>query len=325
MQYFTLETRLLMNHYIADTVVMIRPNFFGFNEETAESNAFQQEIDAPINNIRISAIGEFEVYVELLRSHGINVLVYDDQKEPYTPDAVFPNNWFSTCPHTDRLFLYPMKNTIRAAERRQDIVDDLAEITGYKVDKSLLSYEAEDRALEGTGSLVLDHQNKIAYAAISPRTDMNVLTKWCEMSGFDMESFDTSGPSGELIYHTNVMMTMADDYVVICLSCLKNAADRERLESRFQATGKEVIDITVEQMNKFAGNMLQVQNVSGQKFLIMSRSAKLSLLKYQEEIIEEKHDNQILAANIPTIETIGGGSARCMIAEVFGNKNLLVN
>jgi len=310
-----------MSKYIADTVVMIRPNYFGFNAETAASNAFQQEIDAPIINIRTSAIGEFEVYVALLRRHGINVLVYDDLEDPYTPDAVFPNNWFSTCPHTQKLFLYPMKNGIRAAERREDIIKDLEEITAYQVDRDLLSFESKDLALEGTGSMVLDHQNKIAYAAISPRTDASVLKEWCDKVGFEMESFDTSGPTGELIYHTNVMMTMADDYVVICLSCLKDNSEKESLLKRFDATNKEVIDISIEQMNAFAGNMLQLKNVSGQKFLVMSASAKLSLLKYQEEIIIQKHDNHILAAEIPTIETIGGGSARCMIAEVFGNDN----
>ncbi len=303
---------------IANTVVMIRPNHFGFNEQTAASNAFQRKLDGTTAQLRANAIEEFEAYVSMLRNAGIDVIVFDDKADPVTPDAVFPNNWFSTCPHTHRIFTYPMKNDNRRMERRHDVIASLADATGYVLDESLLANEAKDLALEGTGSLVLDHIHRKAYGAISPRTDLNLLREWADKTGFEPIAFHAYGPAGELIYHTNVLMTMADSYVVICLEAVKDDNERRMLIDLFNQTNKDVIEISEVQMNAFAGNMLQLQNQHGQKYLIMSSSAQESLTAEQIHKIEIKHENKILAPDITTIETIGGGSARCMIAEVFG-------
>lgn len=310
-----------MENFIADTVLMVRPISFGYNEQTGETNAFQNKLEA-FDSVQVQQIAEleFDNFVDTLRGHGIEVLVYQDQKEPPTPDSIFPNNWFSTCPHTKSVFTYPMKNDNRSAERRQDIIQDLANISGYKVNESFIEWESKNLALEGTGSLLLDHQNKVAYVALSPRTEAEVFNEWCDLTGFKPVSFNSFGPAGEHIYHTNVMMTLADEYVIVALSTIRNENERNHVISNLEGiSSKFVIDISAEQMNHFAGNMLQLQNKEGVKFLVMSKTAERYLTDSQKETITKKFGNQILAVPINMIETIGGGSARCMMGEVFKN------
>ena len=304
---------------IANTVLMVRPAAFGFNVEAAESNKFQKEIST-FNPVQIQELAEleFDNYVSTLRAHGIQVLVYNDLPDPFTPDAVFPNNWFSTCVHTKTIFTYPQKVSVRSRERREDITEELKMRIGYSIDEGLLNNEIKGQALEGTGSLVLDHQNKIAYAALSPRTDEAVLDDWCSRSGFTKSAFKAYGDDGTLVYHTNVLMTMADKYVIIALDTITDQEERNVLVEQFNKTGKEIIEISIPQMNAFAGNMLQLVNDLDQECLVMSSSAFKSLTPDQIYTITKKHRNRIISVPINVIETIGGGSARCMIAEIFG-------
>jgi len=311
-----------MTKLIANTVLMVRPASFGFNEEAAESNAFQKEIST-FNAEQIQEIAEleFDNYVNTLRAHGIQVLVYNDLPDPFTPDAVFPNNWFSTCVHTQTIFTYPQKISVRSRERREDIVEELKMRIGYKIDEGLIPQESMGKALEGTGSLVLDHQNKIAYAALSPRTDESVLDDWCRRSGFTKSVFSAYGDDGTLVYHTNVLMTMADNYVIIALDTITDPEERRTIVEQLEKTDKEIIEISIPQMNAFAGNMLQLINDLDQECLVMSSSAFKSLTPEQIRTISKKHRNRIISVPINVIETIGGGSARCMIAEVFGTNS----
>ncbi len=303
---------------IADTVLMIEPICFGFNESAAETNAFQKRVDLDKDEIQHRALHEFIGYVDLLRSHGIKVIVFKDQKEPETPDSIFPNNWFSTDPFSKMLFTFPMANQNRADERRKDIIDSLIAQGQYHLNNELLEFEKSKKYLEGTGSLVLDHIHKIAYACLSPRTNLEVFLKWCDSAGYNPVSFYSHGSDGTEVYHTNVVMTMADEYVIICLDSILNEVERTRIkESLTRDSKRTLIEITMDQMNKFAGNMMQLRNESGEKFLIMSNTAKESLTSKQRDIIQNDFNNNILAPNIDLIETIGGGSARCMIAEIF--------
>jgi len=308
-----------MDKYIADTVLMVEPIAFGFNESAAETNAFQNRVeDLTHEQVQQKALHEFIGYVDLLRSKGIKVIVHKDNIDPYTPDSIFPNNWFSTSPYNKELLVYPMANKNRADERREDIINDLIKRGNYNLDSSLLDYEAQGQYLEGTGSMVLDHHNKICYACISPRTEKEVIQKWAEKTGYELQIFYAYGEDGSEVYHTNVVMTMADEYVVICLASIKDAAERAALTKALEEkSNRHIIDITMDQMNHFAGNMLQLRNEKGDKFLVMSDTAYDSLTDEQIFIITDKFKNQIIAPKIDLIETIGGGSARCMIAEIF--------
>ncbi len=307
---------------IADTVLMIRPVNFGFNVQSAETNSFQKKVEM-FSALQIQDIArlEFDHFVELLQSKNIEVMVFDDLKDPYTPDSIFPNNWISTCPHSKRVYTYPMCNEIRANERRRDVIQSISEKSNYTLDESLIDFEAKSLYLEGTGSLVLDHENKIAYAAISPRTTQKVLEEWSLKTDYDVVAFKAYGPEGELIYHTNVMMCIADKYVVICLDSIKDESERNKVrQCLIEQSRKDIIEISLEQTHQhFTGNMLQLCNKNGEKFLVMSKSAERSLSPEQLDEIQKKHGNEIIAPSIHMIETIGGGSARCMIAEVFRN------
>ena len=298
--------------------MMVEPIAFGFNESAAETNAFQNRVDASDMDIQKNALLEFTNYVGLLRGHGIEVIVYQDQKSPWTPDSIFPNNWFSTSPH-DRFFLtYPMANKNRADERRPDIIKDLIRKNDYQLDESLLNHEPKGMFLEGTGSMVLDHRFNIAYACLSPRTHKVVFEEWCKQSGYKPVSFYSHGSDGTQVYHTNVIMTIADEYAVICLESIKDTDERDMvIDHLVKHSKRSIIDITMEQMNRFAGNMLQLKNKEGEKFLVMSKTANESLNQEQIDVITLTFGNTIIAPDINLIETIGGGSARCMIAELF--------
>ena len=298
-------------------LLMVRPSRFAFNEETAANNAFQQKSQTAEEALRIQrqAVEEFDAYVTLLRENGITVDVRQDTPEPFTPDSIFPNNCFST--HligTERvLVVYPMFAPNRRLEREKLFTKK--DYTQFDHVIDLTHWEQEGKFLEGTGSLILDRDHHIAYACRSPRTDENVLQDWANRLGYDYFLFDSEDENGMSVYHTNVVMHVGTRFAIVCMDSIKEASQRNHLTDLLAANGKEVVDITMEQMHHFAGNMLEVRNDKGQKLLIMSATAKHSLTKEQIALLEK--DVKILAPSLDAIETAGGGSARCMIAEVF--------
>ncbi len=293
-------------------LLMIRPVNFSFNAETAVNNAFQ--IASPAGEAQHQALQEFEGFVSLLRGNGVDVTVISDTPVPYTPDSIFPNNWISF--HSDgTICLYPMFAENRRRERKQHVLDAIGQrfTIGKTIDLS--GYEKEDRFLEGTGSMVLDRDNRIAYACLSPRTSPEVLEEYCRQMGYTANVFESVDGKGQPVYHTNVVMCVADEYVVICLESIENIVEQEHLARSFAKAGKKIIPITLDQMNQFAGNMLQVRNDKGEKLLIMSTQAYTSLRP--EQVHQLSAYNRILHSPLNTIETAGGGSARCMLAEIY--------
>jgi len=292
---------------------MVRPAQFGFNAETAEDNAFQTKLDISKSIVKEKAVTEFDSMVDLLDQHGVNVIVIEDTAQPQKPDAVFPNNWLST--HPGRLVLYPMYAESRRVERRGDILNHLIEEYGYGCIQSYTHNEEDGKMLEGTGSMILDRDNKIAYACISERTNQQLFFDWCQHFGYRPEAFTSVDQNDGLVYHTNVMMALGQQYVVICMESVKSPTERENLLNAFAETNKTVIEISLDQMNNFAGNMLEVIDGNGSPMLVMSSRAFNSLTGDQVETIEKY--TSILAPDITTIETVGGGSVRCMMAEIF--------
>lgn len=293
-------------------LLMIKPVRFEFNAETAVNNSFQQY--SPDDTIAEKAAMEFDQFVTVLTNAGIDVTVVQDSPEPHTPDSVFPNNWISF--HDDgTVFLYPMFAENRRLERKPTVIEAIKQKFTVKQTIDLSSFEQHQLFLEGTGSMVLDRVNKIAYACLSPRTDLTVLKTWAEKAGYTIVDFIAVDNNGLPIYHTNVMMCVADQYAVICLEAIPDIAKQNMVKDALMNSGKTIIPISFSQMNQFAGNMLQVQNNTGNKYLVMSSQAYNSLTEAQIKAIEAF--NPILHSGIKTIETNGGGSARCMMAEVF--------
>jgi hypothetical protein len=291
---------------------MIRPVNFGYNEETAGSNAFQKR-DADNQVVQEMALHEFNNMVNVLRENGVDVTVVDDTAEPYKPDSIFPNNWVSF--HDDgTIFLYPMQAENRRLERREDIIAKLEDRFAVKHIIDLSRFETEGKFLEGTGSMVLDRENKIAYACISPRTNREVLNLFCEQTGYKAICFDAVDEHGKAIYHTNVLMCIGSKFAVVCLDSIPNPHEKIVVTESLKSNRKEIIDITFEQMNQFAGNMLEVKNKAGENLIIMSKNAYRSLLHEQIAALEKY--GKLIYTDINTIETNGGGSARCMMAEV---------
>lgn len=296
-------------------ILMIRPVAFGFNLQTAESNAFQHKADG--ENVQEKALVEFNNFVNKLRLNHINVIVIEDTLQPNTPDSIFPNNWVSF--HNDgSVYIYPMQAENRRMERRDDILDILSTQFNITEINDLTFTEEKEEYLEGTGSMVLDRENKIAYACLSVRTNPKVLEIFCVESSYKAITFLAVDENNKPIYHTNVMMCVAEKFVVICLESIPDLAEKEQLINSFKNTGKEIIDISFEQMNNFAGNMLEVKNTLNQSFLVMSQSAHSCLTETQ--ITQINKYAEILSSPIPTIEKIGGGSARCMMAEIHLEK-----
>ena len=297
---------------------MIRPVAFRMNEETAVNNYFQEDIDAKNFDINTKAQEEFDAFVAKLRAVGIRVIVEHDDVKMDTPDSVFPNNWVSF--HSDgTVGLYPMFAENRRRERREEIMNRL-ESEGFFI-KGFMDYteaENEDVFLEGTGSLLLDRVHKIAYCALSPRADEELFIEFCEDFEYTPVVF-TANQTVEgkrmPIYHTNVMMALAENFAVICLDTIDDAKEKKQVISALKQSKKEIVTITEAQMHQFAGNMLQVRGANDTKYMIMSLAAHESLTPNQVAQIE-KHCN-ILSSDLTTIETCGGGSARCMMAEVF--------
>lgn len=308
-----------MNKQYTHTILMIEPVDFRFNTQTAVNNYFQTKVEEVEATAQENALKEFKGMVSKLREHGVNVVVLQDTLTPHTPDSIFPNNWISF--HENKMIaLYPMFAENRRVERREDEVLELLMEKGFEADEIMdySSAEEDEIYLEGTGSIILDRVNKIAYAAISPRTDEELFIEFCEdfeYSPVIFEAMQTVNGERMQIYHTNVMMCVGDEYAVICLSTLDDKVDKKNVVDHLKKSRKEIIDITEEQMHKFAGNMLQVGGMGTSKYLVMSQTAFESLT--QGQIAQIEKFNPILTVDIHTIETLGGGSARCMMAEVF--------
>lgn len=301
-----------------NTILMIEPVAFGFNDQTAENNYFQQKDFHPETDIQQLALAEFNGMVETLRANGVNVLVVKDTEQPHTPDSIFPNNWISFH-EGGQVVLYPMFAPNRRPERRKDIIEYVS-THGSPVNNvdDFTFWEEKKLYLEGTGSMVFDRENKIAYAALSERTDKTVFLQFCSVFGFKPVYFHANqSVEGKLlpIYHTNVMMCVADKYALICTNAIDNDEELIRVYDQLEQSGKEIIPISRQQMHNFVGNMLQVENTDGKLLLVMSQTAFDSLNDHQ--IYRLKSYNELIVIPIPTIEKTGGGSVRCMMAEVF--------
>lgn len=293
-------------------ILMIRPVDFKFNNQTAANNMFQEKSDH--TKVQEFALHEFDGYVAMLRKNGINVLVVEDTLKPESPDSIFPNNWISM--HKDgEIILYPMFSANRRVERRMDIVDMLKDKFDVKKVTDLSYHEEENLFLEGTGSLVIDRKNKVAYACLSVRTSEKVIEEFCAETGYTAVIFHGTDQDQFPIYHTNVMMCVASDFAIICLQAIADTQEKTKVTARLTDAGKELIEITFDQMNHFAGNVLQVKNEAGEKLIVMSEQA-FKILTQQQISALEKY-GRIVYAPIYTIEKNGGGSARCMLAEIF--------
>jgi hypothetical protein len=299
---------------------MIRPVAFRMNEQTAVNNYYQKVLDGlSPETVNVKAQAEFDSFVTKLRKVGVNVVVVEDTLEPNTPDSIFPNNWISFHENGDVVY-YPMFAENRRAERRDDILDILEE-QGFQVNEGIMDYTAaeEDNVfLEGTGSLLLDRENGKAYCALSPRADEELMIEFCEDFEFTpviFEAFQTVNGERKLIYHTNVMMCLGDTFAVICADCIDDKKERKMVLDSLRGDDKEIILITEDQVNNFAGNMLEVKGKNGERFLVMSESAYKSLTKKQ--IAQLEAHVSIIHSSLDTIEACGGGSARCMMAEIF--------
>ena len=294
-------------------VVMIRPHRFHPNPETAADNAFQQAIaEGEMPAVSAAAQREFDAAVQTLRAAGVTVHVVDDTATPEKPDAVFPNNWFSTH-HDSRVALYPMYSAARRRERRHDVIDELRK--HYRI-TDVVDYSAceeQGQCLEGTGSLVLDHVNKIAYASLSHRTHPEVLKRFCDDFGYEPVTFRSQSEDGRPVYHTNVVMCVGTDFAILGAQMIPDEAERVGVQNLLEATGKEVIEVTPDQIADFAGNAIELHNQSGKKLLVLSARAA-SVLDDEQRATVERYA-QLLPLTLPTIE-LAGGSARCMIATV---------
>lgn len=307
-----------MQKQITNTILMIRPVNFRMNEQTAVNNYFQSEIELMQAAINAKAQQEFDDFVVKLRNVGVHVIVVEDTLDPDTPDSIFPNNWISF--HSNgSVAVYPMYAENRRLERREDVLEIL-ESDGFVIDNIVDYTGAEDEGifLEGTGSLILDREHQKAYCALSPRADEELMIEFCEDFEYTPVIFtanQTVNGKRLPIYHTNVMMAIGDTFAVICLDSIDDKKERKNVIQHLKGDGKEIIAITEAQMHQFAGNMLQVEGANGEAYLIMSETAHKSLTQDQKHAIE-KH-SRILYSSLETIETCGGGSARCMMAEVF--------
>ncbi|WP_424652383.1 citrulline utilization hydrolase CtlX [Capnocytophaga sputigena] len=310
-----------MKKQITNTVLMVRPVRFRMNEQTVVNNYFQEEMDLKNDEINRQAQQEFDVLVEKLRTVGVKVIVVDDIYEQNTPDSVFPNNWITFHQNGD-VAIYPMFAENRRRERREDILDKV-EAEGFDIENvyDYTDAEKENIFLEGTGAMILDRVNRKAYCALSPRADEDLFIEFCEDFEYTpviFKAYQQVGNEQLPIYHTNVMMALGVDFAVVCLDTITDKSERKNLLHHLKEDKKEVINITPEQMCQYAGNMLQVQGKNS-TYLVMSDAAYNALTPQQIQTIE-KH-TQILHSNLETIETCGGGSARCMMAEVFNLSN----
>ena len=292
-------------------IAMVRPAAFGFNEETAVDNHFQHQqynID-----LQQQALQQFDAMVSLLRDNGIDVLVLNDEPLPPKPDAVFPNNWF--CCNKAMIQVFPMYAPSRRLEKNWNMIDAVKDQTGISVVKDWGSYEERNMFLEGTGSMIIDHDHKIAYACISARTNEDLFNQFCKENNYLPISFIAGDEAGREIYHTNVMLCVGKSFAVICLDAIREEIDRKKIIHELQTTGHEIIDISFEQMNNFAGNMLELLNEKDEHIVVMSQTAFHSLKSHQLERLRQYA--RIVSPDVSIIEQAAGGSVRCMMAELF--------
>jgi hypothetical protein len=295
-----------------NSVVMIRPSRFYLNPETAADNAFQRNDARDSDALTLMARKEFDAAVQTLRAAEVNVHVFEDTAEPEKPDAVFPNNWISTH-HDGRVALFPMYSALRRRERRQDIVEELRK--HYRV-TDVIDYSAfEDHGsyLEGTGSLVLDHLNKIAYVSLSNRSNPKVVKRFADDFGYEPVTFTSIGSDGQPIYHTNVIMCIATGFAMVGLEMIPNKAERQQVRACLEKTGKEIVELSADQIANFAGNAIELHNKDGEKLLVLSSRAVRALTENQREKLSRYA--RLVPLDLPTIE-LAGGSARCMIATI---------
>jgi hypothetical protein len=297
------------------TILMVRPANFGFNQETAINNAFQYE-DTSLNpeDIREKALVEFDEMVEKIKAKGVEVIVVEDTLRPVKPDAVFPNNWISFH-ENGTVVTYPMFSPLRQQERREDVLNTFRSRFRFESWIQMETAEQSNRYLEGTGSLVLDRVHRVAYACISERTHPVLLKEFSRKMDYEVLAFHSEDRSGKAVYHTNVVMSIGERFALICMESVKDSRERAKLYGKFRLTGKEVVEITFDQMHSFAGNLLQITNKESRNLIVISQTGFDSLRDDQKEKLS-KH-GELLPVAIPTIEKYGGGSARCMIAEVF--------
>jgi hypothetical protein len=316
-EHATAPRRYINYMQTTNHILMIRPVQFTFNEQTAVNNAFQ--VKGYNGDAQLQALDEFDQFVAELRMNGVDVLVVNDTAEPHTPDSIFPNNWISF--HDNgTVVLYPMYAENRRNERKPEVIAAVQSRFRILHTLDLSHHELHEKFLEGTGSMVLDRDRNIAYACISPRTDRQLFYQYCEELHFHAVAFRAVDFNGAAIYHTNVMMCVGDRFVVICLDSIPDHAERTRVEQTIINSGKEIIRISMEQMSHFAGNMLQLHNRNGEKLLVMSTQAFESLTDAQLKKLRSY--NTIIHSSLLSIETNGGGSARCMMAEIHLRENL---
>jgi hypothetical protein len=302
---------------LASTILMVRPASFGYNTETAANNVFQSKTGESSSHVQQKAVEEFDNFVETLRKKNIDVIVVQDTSKPVKPDAIFPNNWFCTL-NDGTVAVFPMYAANRRIEKRDDLLHQLTNDYIVKDVEDWSEYEAEHMFLEGTGSMIIDHQNKLIYACLSPRTHKMLLEKFVRAHGYRAITFSSRDENGTDIYHTNVIMHIGEGYAVVCLESIKDEAERIAISQLLIATHHEIIPITLEQVHAYAGNMLQVQNKDGERFTILSKQAYQSLSSEQKNVLAIH--THLLPIDINVIETIGGGSVRCMMAEIFLKK-----
>jgi hypothetical protein len=295
-----------------NSVLMIRPARFYPNPETATDNAFQRDANRDLDALTLVARNEFDTAVQTLRTAGVNVHVVEDTAEPEKPDAVFPNNWISTH-HDGRIALFPMYSSLRRRERRQDIVDEIRK--HYRVTQVIdySAFEDEGCCLEGTGSLVFDHPNKIAYVSLSNRSNPKVIYRFAKDFSYEPVTFTSIGSNGQPIYHTNVMMCIGAGFAMAGLEMIPNKVERQQVRARLEKTGKEIVELTADQIANFAGNAIELHNKDDEKLLVLSSRASQALTEEQRERLTGYA--RLVPLELPTIE-LGGGSARCMIATI---------
>lgn len=295
-----------------NSVLMIRPGRFYPNPETAADNAFQRTSHLGSDALAFAARKEFDTAVETLRAARVSVHVFEDTAEPEKPDAVFPNNWISTH-HDGRIALFPMYSALRRRERRQDIIEELRK--HYRVTNVIdySAFENDGCCLEGTGSLVLDHMNKIAYVSLSNRSNPNVIQRFAEDFSYKPVTFTSIGPNGEPIYHTNVMMCIGTAFAMVGLEMIRNKAERQQVRARLEKTGRDIVELSADQIANFAGNAIELHNKDGAKVLVLSSRAARALADEQRKRLTRYA--RLVPLKLPNIE-LGGGSARCMIATI---------
>lgn len=308
---------LRKNMQSTSRVLLVKPAHFGFNIETEKSNAFQHQLDEKVEIIQEKAVLEFEAFAATLSAKGVEVFIFDDTPDPVKPDAVFPNNWISFH-HDGTVILYSMQAPNRRFERRMDILESIEQTFNINRIIDLTDDENQSRFLEGTGSVVFDHVHRIAYACLSPRTDKSLLLNLCKQLKYEAVYFYAHDEQEREIYHTNVMMCIGPRFAVVCLESIHEERQRAWVSESLIQTGHQIIEIAMEQMRNFAGNMLCLKNQQGQNILVLSATAYGTLYDWQIEELNKYAE--LLPLNIPTIETIGGGSAKCMIAELFLEK-----